>query len=72
MVIFLSKLKKETLLPKLPHPNHCAAPALVVQLDACPAGDQEIAGSTPVGNILSWRFDHEIFLWSLLSSAHSI
>ena len=26
-------------------------------------GDQEVAGSTPteVSNILSWRFDHEIF-----------
>ena len=28
-----------------------------------PTGDQEVAGSTPaeVSNILSWRFDHEIF-----------
>ena len=37
-------------------------------LDARPAGDQ-IAGSTPakVGNILSWRFDHEIFSTAILS-----
>ena len=28
-----------------------------------PTGDQEVAGSIPakVGNILSWKFDHEIF-----------
>ena len=28
-----------------------------------PTGDQVVTGSTPaeVGNILSWRFDHEIF-----------
>ena len=38
-------------------------PASVAQLDARPTGDQEVAGSTPaeVGNILSWRFDYEIF-----------
>ena len=24
-------------------------PASVVQLDACPTGDQEVAGSTPLG-----------------------
>ena len=35
----------------------------MAQLDARPTGDQEVAGSTPrwVGNILLWRFDHEIF-----------
>ena len=33
------------------------------QLDARPTGYQEVAGSIPRrdGNILSWRFDHEIF-----------
>ena len=38
-------------------------PASVDQLDARPTGDQEVVSSTPaeVGNILSWRFDHEIF-----------
>ena len=30
-------------------------------------GDQEVAGSTPVGNILSKRFDHEIFSTVILS-----
>ena len=34
-----------------------------------PTGDQEVTGSTPteVGNILSWRFDHEIFSTVILS-----
>ena len=34
-----------------------------------PTGDQEVAGSTPaeVGNIISWRFDHEIFSTVILS-----
>ena len=34
-----------------------------------PTGDQEVAGSTPaeVGNILSWRFDQEIFSTVILS-----
>ena len=34
-----------------------------------PTGDQEVSGSTPaeVGNILSWRFDHEIFSTVILS-----
>ena len=43
--------------------------ASVAQLDACLTGDQEVAGSnTPqVGNILSWRFDHEIFSTVILS-----
>ena len=42
--------------------------------DARPTGDQEAAGSTPaeVGNILSWRFDHEIvFYGHSLPSADS-
>ena len=32
-------------------------------------GDQEVAGMTPteVGNILSWRFDHEILSMVILS-----
>ena len=32
-------------------------------------GDQEVAGSTPaeVGNILSWRFEYEIFSTVILS-----
>ena len=44
-------------------------PASVAQLDARPTGDQEVAGSTPrrVGNILSWKFDHEIFSTVILS-----
>ena len=40
----------------------------MAQLGARHPGDREVAGSTPthpqpcwVGNILSWRFDHEIF-----------
>ena len=38
----------------------------VAQLDACPTGDQEVAGSTPaeVGNILSWRLIMKYFLGS--------
>ena len=41
----------------------------VAQLDVHPTGDQAVAGSTPadVGNILSWRFDHEIFSMVILS-----
>ena len=41
-------------------------PALVAQLDACPTGDEESAGSTPAeaGNILSWRFIVKYFLRS--------
>ena len=44
-------------------------PASAAQLDARPTGDQEVAGSTPaeVGNILSRRFDHEIFSMAILS-----
>ena len=44
-------------------------PASGAQLDARPTGDQEVAGSTPrrVGNILSWRFDHEVFSTVILS-----
>ena len=34
----------------------------MAQLDAHPTGDQAVVDSTPwVSNILSWRFDHEIF-----------
>ena len=38
----------------------------VAQLDACPTGDLEVAGSTPteVGNILSWRLIVKYFLRS--------
>ena len=41
----------------------------LAQLDARPTGDQEVAGSTPaeVGNILLWRFEHEIFSMVILS-----
>ena len=41
----------------------------MAQLDARPTGDQEVAGSTPteVGNILSWKIDHEIFSTVILS-----
>ena len=40
--------------------------ASVVQLDARPTEDQEVAGSTPaeVGNILSWRLIMKYFLRS--------
>ena len=43
--------------------------ASVAQLDARLTGDQEVRGSNPaeVGNILSWRFDHEIFSTVILS-----
>ena len=30
--------------------SRCHAPASVAQLDACPTGDQEVAGSTPAGS----------------------
>ena len=41
----------------------------MAQLDARPTGDQDVAGSTSaeVGNILLWRFDHEIFSTAILS-----
>ena len=44
-------------------------PASVAQLDARASGDQEVAGLTPpwVGNILSWRFDSEIFCMVIFS-----
>ena len=44
-------------------------PASEAQLDVRPTGDQEVVGLTPadVGNILSWRFDHEIFSTVILS-----
>ena len=41
----------------------------MAQLDAHLTGDQAVAGSIPpqqVGNILSWRFDHEIFSMVIL------
>ena len=42
--------------------------ASVAQLDACPTGDQEVRVPPHwVGNILSWRFDHEIFSTVILS-----
>ena len=49
--------------------HYVFSPALVAQLDALPTGDQEVAGSTTakVGNILLWRFDHEIFSTFVLS-----
>ena len=45
----------------------------MAQLDARPIDDQEVAGSTPakVGNILLWRFDHEIFSTVILPSDDS-
>ena len=47
-------------------PFQVEKPASVVQLDARPTGDQEVAGSTPakVGNILSWRLIMKYFLRS--------
>ena len=41
----------------------------MAQLDARPTGDQEVAGSIPtgLGNILLWRYDHEIFSTVILS-----
>ena len=44
-------------------------PASVAQLDARLIGDQEVAGPTraEVGNILSWRFNNEIFSTVILS-----
>ena len=44
-------------------------PASVAQLDAHLTGDQKIAGFIAcwVGNILSFRFDHEIFSRVILS-----
>ena len=43
--------------------------ALEAQLDARLTGVQEVASLTPcrVGNILSWRFDLEIFSMAILS-----
>ena len=40
--------------------------ALVAQLDVHPAGDKEVAGSTPaeVGSILSWKLVMKHFLQS--------
>ena len=46
-------------------------PASVAQLDAHLTGDQEVVGCwfdlRRVGNILLWRFDHEIFSTVILS-----
>ena len=44
-------------------------PASLAQFDAHQTGDQEVAGSTPpwFGNILSWRFDHDILSMVILS-----
>ena len=41
----------------------------MAQLDMHPIDDQEIDGFDPcqIGNILSWRFDHEIFPTVILS-----
>ena len=44
-------------------------PASVALVDACQTVDQEVAGLIPrlVGNILSWKFDYEIFSMVILS-----
>ena len=43
-------------------------PASVAQLDARPTGDQEVAGSTPLGRQHSFvENDHEIFSTVILS-----
>ena len=49
---------------KCTHFQRKQLPALVAHLDQCLTGDQEVVGFDPhgVGNILSWRFDHEIFM----------
>ena len=41
----------------------------MAQLDARPTGNQEVAGFNPrrVGNVLSWRFDKEMFSTVILS-----
>ena len=46
-----------------------SATALVAQSDARPTLDQEVADSSPaeVGNIPSWRFDHEILSTVIIS-----
>ena len=46
-------------------------PALVAQLDARSLGDEVTVDSCEVDNILSWRFDHEIFSTVILSSTDS-
>ena len=43
----------------------------MAQLDARQIGDQVVAGSTPVGSILLWRFDHEIFSMVISSPVRS-
>ena len=49
--------------------NTSCVPASVAQLDVCPTGDQKVADVDPcqVANILSWKFDHEIFSKGILS-----
>ena len=43
-------------------------PASVAQLDVCPTGDQEVAGSIPLGWQHSFmEIDHEIFSMIILS-----
>ena len=44
----------------------CPWPASVAQLDARPTGDQEVAGSNPVGSATFFREDliMKYFLWS--------
>ena len=42
-------------------------PASVAQLDMCPTGDQEVAGSTPAGSATFFRGYHEIFSTVILS-----
>ena len=39
----------------------------MAQLDVRLTGDQEVVGLTRAGNILSWRFDHEIFSTVIIS-----
>ena len=48
---------------------HVLPASVAHQLDARPTDDQEVVGLTPRrdGNILSWRFDHEIFSTVILS-----
>ena len=56
------QLLRFTLLKVMTSLNN-TVPASMAQLDARTTGDQQVAGFNPcrVGNILSWRFDHEIF-----------
>ena len=49
--------------------NRALETASVAQLDVCPTGDQEVAGSTPakVGKHSFLEIDHEIFSTVILS-----